>query len=169
MMLQACLCAEVALIQAAITKGFGKHILVIVFDNPRDITSIAIYYQASTTVAILAQNLSKMSFGVTLLKLIPGRWRYVCWFAIISLTMIAIPLAVIPWVQCIPFEKGFDNRIPGRCMDKSIPIGYGMFAATWAAIMDFALALMPWVLLWNVQMRMKEKIGVAIAMSLGLL
>lgn len=39
----------------------------------------------------------------------------------------------------------------------------------YSAIMDFSLALIPWRLVWNLQMRPAEKVGVGIAMSLGLL
>lgn len=35
--------------------------------------------------------------------------------------------------------------------------------------MDVCLALLPWKVLWGLQMRRIEKIGVALAMSLGLL
>ncbi len=35
--------------------------------------------------------------------------------------------------------------------------------------MDFALALVPWVLMWNIQMDRREKLGVSVAMSLGVL
>jgi len=35
--------------------------------------------------------------------------------------------------------------------------------------MDISLALLPWKVLWNLKMRTAEKIGVGIAMSLGLL
>jgi hypothetical protein len=35
--------------------------------------------------------------------------------------------------------------------------------------MDVSLALLPWKIIWNLQMRLAEKIGVGIAMSLGLL
>jgi len=34
---------------------------------------------------------------------------------------------------------------------------------------DFVLALLPWTIVWNVQMQKKEKIGIAVAMSLGVL
>jgi hypothetical protein len=34
---------------------------------------------------------------------------------------------------------------------------------------DFVLALLPWTLVWNLQMKKKEKIGIAFAMSLGVL
>jgi hypothetical protein len=35
--------------------------------------------------------------------------------------------------------------------------------------MDISLALLPWSIIWNVQMRIPEKIGVCLAMSLGIL
>jgi len=35
--------------------------------------------------------------------------------------------------------------------------------------MDITLAMIPWKLIWGLQMRKKEKIGVAIAMSMGVL
>jgi hypothetical protein len=41
--------------------------------------------------------------------------------------------------------------------------------AVWAAIMDISLALLPWKVLWKLQMRFAEKIGVGVAMSLGIL
>ena len=39
----------------------------------------------------------------------------------------------------------------------------------WAALMDISLALLPWKILWGLEMRTAEKIGVCLAMSLGLL
>jgi len=35
--------------------------------------------------------------------------------------------------------------------------------------MDITLALLPWTLIWKLQMKKKEKAGVAIAMSMGIL
>ncbi len=35
--------------------------------------------------------------------------------------------------------------------------------------MDFVLAIFPWLLIWGVQMKTPEKIGLIIAMSLGIL
>lgn len=31
------------------------------------------------------------------------------------------------------------------------------------------LALLPWTIIWNLQMKGKEKLGVAVAMSMGIL
>lgn len=35
--------------------------------------------------------------------------------------------------------------------------------------MDFVLALLPWKVIWKLQMKRKEKVGVALAMSMGIL
>jgi hypothetical protein len=35
--------------------------------------------------------------------------------------------------------------------------------------MDFILAILPWKLLWSLQMKSHEKIGVAVCMSIGVL
>lgn len=39
----------------------------------------------------------------------------------------------------------------------------------YSAAMDFVLALLPWQIIWNLQMKRKEKFGVAVAMSMGIL
>ena len=38
----------------------------------------------------------------------------------------------------------------------------------YSGAMDLALSILPWKLLWSLQMQKKEKIGVIIAMSMGL-
>lgn len=39
----------------------------------------------------------------------------------------------------------------------------------YSAAMDFALALIPWIMMWSLQMKKAEKIGLSLAMSLGIL
>lgn len=105
-----------------------------------------------------------------------------------TLSVFAVPIIVLPWVQCRPLVKTFVDIYPGECIDKSHSIRYGEFQAgmsnygmytrsriladhktVWAAAMDISLAVIPWKILWRVQMRLAEKIGVGIAMSLGVL
>jgi len=44
-----------------------------------------------------------------------------------------------------------------------------MTLSVYSATMDLSLALLPWTLVWKLQMKPAEKIGVAVAMSMGLL
>jgi len=43
------------------------------------------------------------------------------------------------------------------------------FVVGYSAATDFALALLPWKIIWNLQMEGREKFGVAVAMSMGVL
>ncbi len=39
----------------------------------------------------------------------------------------------------------------------------------YSALMDISLALLPWKIVWKLQMKKKERVGVAVAMSMGVL
>jgi hypothetical protein len=80
-----------------------------------------------------------------------------------------IPSATLLWVQCTPIEKAWKPELDGKCWDPKFSIRYGIFNAAWCAGADIALAMVPWKLLWGLQLKTKEKIGVGIAMSLGVL
>ncbi|USP80353.1 hypothetical protein yc1106_07627 [Curvularia clavata] len=160
------LLGQVILVQLNINLGFGKHAFDIDFGNFERIT----YYGASgLTISVVAITLSKISFGITLFRLTEGWLRaYVC-FAIATLFIFAVPAGVLPWVICKPLAKTFVDIIPGTCINKEPTVMYGRFQAIWSAIMDISLALIPWKIIWNLQMRTAEKLGVGVAMSLGVL
>lgn len=88
------------------------------------------YYGASgLTISIIAITLSKISFGVTLLKLTDGWARYYVYFAISNLAIFAIPIAIIPWILCRPITKTFVDIIPGTCVDKTPSVQFARFQA----------------------------------------
>lgn len=147
---------------------------------------IALYGATGLTVSTFAITLSKISFGVTLTRLTDGWPRQYVYFAMATLAIFSIPTATLPWFLCKPLVKSFVSILPGTCMDKGPSVNYARFQASkisilipyttevltnpvWAALMDISLALIPWKVLWGLQMRTAEKIGVCLAMSLGLL
>ena len=66
-------------------------------------------------------------------------------------------------------EKAWNPSVEGTCRDSTGAIKYGIFNAAWCAFADFALALLPWNLIWGLNLRLREKIGVGVAMSMGVL
>jgi hypothetical protein len=50
-----------------------------------------------------------------------------------------------------------------------IPLPDAHMRTGYSGIMDFILALLPWKVIWKLQMKRKEKFGVALAMSMGIL
>jgi hypothetical protein len=89
---------------------------------------------------------------------------------VIALTNIwAIATIILIWTRCSPVEKSWNPYLPGTCWD-IMNLNYIGYAGTaMSAAFDFVLSLLPWKIIWGIQMNMREKFGVGIAMSLGLL
>ncbi|KAH7146106.1 hypothetical protein EDB81DRAFT_842367 [Dactylonectria macrodidyma] len=162
-----CLVLYAALTTASCQKGIGMHLT----DIPPDHLSEAIkLLYVGEFFAIVAVAVSKTSFAVTLLRLAERPWHsYVLWFIIVSLNSIMLLCGIFQFVQCSPTEKLWNLGVPGACWDPRININYAIFAGSYSAAADFILALFPWLLIWHLQMRKREKVGVAVAMSLGIL
>ena len=96
----------------------------------RNVDTMMYYGAAELTIYTVAIALSKISFGITLLRLTQGWTRLVVCFAISTLAIFAIPATVIPWVQCKPLAKTFVDFIPGTCINKNPSIVYGRFQAS---------------------------------------
>jgi hypothetical protein len=88
-----------------------------------------LYGAAELTIYTVAIALSKISFGLTLLRLTDGWIKLVVYFAISTLAIFAVPATIIPWVQCRPLAKTFVDFIPGECIDKRPSVVYGQFQA----------------------------------------
>lgn len=73
------------------------------------------------------------------------------------------------WVQCSPIQKSWNPLVGGTCWDPRFAIVYGIVAAGYSGVMDLALAILPWNIIMALQMQTKEKVGVALAMSMGVL
>lgn len=157
---------EAILTQVGQHFGFGKHIADIPVEN---LPIIAVGISVGASISCFASTFSKISFGVSLLRLTTGSLRWFVWFCIVSLFLVMLPSAMNTWIQCRPMQKIWDDSIQGSCWPVSVAVNYGIFNAAWCAVADFALALLPWKLIWGLQLRMKEKIGVGIAMSMGML
>lgn len=121
------------------------------------------------TISCFAATFSKISFGVTLLRLFKGKIYVFVWVCIVALFLTMLPSAFLSYFSCRPLAKLFDPFLDGTCWPGSVTRDYGYFNAAFCAIIDFALALLPWQLLWGLQLKTREKIGVGVAMSMGLL
>lgn len=157
---------QAVLTQVGQSFGFGKHARDIPVKN---MPVIAVGMSVGASISCFSSTFSKISFGVTLLRLTSGKVRAFVWFCIITLFLVMIPSALNTWIECQPMQKVWDNSLPGKCWPASVTVNYGIFNAAWCAVADFALALLPWYLIWDLQLNRREKLGVGIAMSIGVL
>lgn len=162
---QVCILIESALLTHITTLGYGLHIWD--FD-PNNFQPVMLPTTVAVTFAVTAAVWSKTSFGFTLLKITDGWIKKFAWFCIISMNIAMGVAALMPWVSCAPIQKVWDLSVTeGSCWDIHTTAYYDIFAGGYSALMDITLALLPWKFLWGLQMKPKEKIGVGIAMSMG--
>ncbi len=123
------LLANASISQRTVALGYGQHIDEIATEMPRKIREILMYLQVLSGVVLISTTLARISFAATLLQLSNQKEKRFVWFAITTLPAVAIPAIVFPFISCIPYDKIFDDSIPGKCMDEGVGIGYFIFEA----------------------------------------
>ncbi|OAA61767.1 hypothetical protein SPI_04626 [Niveomyces insectorum RCEF 264] len=161
------LTAGVALNVIDVGVGYGRHTWDV---SPAHIAEIITNGTISGTLILLAACYSKTSFACTLLRLPIGWMRYLVWGIIVTLNVTMHLSALSIWIECPPgppptAAKG--AAAPRLCLPIPVAVWFGIAVSIYSAVVDFTLALLPWKFLWNLQMQRREKIGVLIAMSMG--
>ena len=150
----------------SVLEGLGKHIYDVPVEN---LAYLGILGNITGTFSILAAVWSKTSFALTLLKLMHGDMKALLWFFIITANIAMYLNALFLWFRCTPVAKTWNPYLEGTCWSPEVYPIFGMCAAGYSALLDFILALLPWKILWGLQMKAREKFGVGIAMSMGIL
>jgi lysylphosphatidylglycerol synthetase-like protein (DUF2156 family) len=154
--------------QRVINYGFGKY--------PCDISPQSNFSRIAFEGGGLGSNFmifaiiwSKTSFGITILRLARDKLRILV-ICVMVLMNVAMGLqAVFVWVKCDPVQKNWQPSLKGKCWPLEVSNGYAVFSGALSGVCDIFFALLPWHLLWRLTMRKKEKIGVVVAMSMGVL
>ncbi|KAK4168751.1 hypothetical protein QBC43DRAFT_105852 [Cladorrhinum sp. PSN259] len=150
-----------------VRHGFGLHQTEIPFEN---LGVFGIISNISGFASVLAVVNSKTSFALTLLRLVTDRWmRWFIYGLLVLLNVTHYISAVFFWVSCDPPKKTWNPTVEGTCWPIDVTINFSIFVGSCSAFCDFALAILPWRILLRYNMYNREKVGVAIAMSMGIL
>ncbi|KAJ5339261.1 hypothetical protein N7541_011209 [Penicillium brevicompactum] len=163
-----CLVAYAAVCHVAADLGLGQH-LVVVQEHPDNLIQVALLCNIGESLAIMACTLGKTSFAVTLLRIVVHRWMvFVLWFVIVTMNVVNILAALFVFLQCKDPRHLWNPMIPSECWPSDVFTNFSLFVGAYSGAQDFVLALLPWTIVWSLQMKKKEKLGVAFAMSLGI-
>ncbi|KAJ5577303.1 hypothetical protein N7535_004229, partial [Penicillium sp. DV-2018c] len=131
------------------------------------IYSTAVKYELFSQVAgIMAIGVGKAAVGVFLLRIVRNKiqiWFIWVFLAITAFITTFASITVI--VQCIPVERSWNRTVPGHCWLDFSKVGYTV--GSWFVAVDFSFAILPWFIVWDLNMKRKEKITVACGLSLG--
>jgi hypothetical protein len=118
---------------------------------------------------LIGQTLSKTAFAVTLLR-ITNKWqRAILGFCIVSMHVYMATKLFVTWAKYCD-QKNYQNswRMQGFCINYTFVQGLKTGGNVYNITMDFVLALFPWMVVWKLNMKTWEKIGLCAAMSLGM-
>jgi hypothetical protein len=111
---------------------------------------------------------AKAAIAFFLLRIVFKTWHKVMiWLCIISNTLLATFGTIAVFIQCTPVQKFWDFAVPGECWLDFASIG--LVVSAYAVAMDFTLALAPCFIIWELNMKRKEKILIMSGLSLGVL
>ncbi|KAI0600395.1 hypothetical protein F4775DRAFT_545642 [Biscogniauxia sp. FL1348] len=127
-----------------------------------------ILVSVSSCGTLLGQAWSKSAFAVSLLR-ITNRWQQaILWFCIATLNMVAIVKIFLSWAKYCD-QRLYQNywRMQGFCIDYYFTQRFKVFGNVYNIVMDFVLAIFPWLVVWKLKMTKWEKVGLCWTMSLG--
>ncbi|KAK8113050.1 hypothetical protein PG984_013576 [Apiospora sp. TS-2023a] len=146
--------------------GFGQNMWTL---SPDDAASAVFWEMMCQAAAVISLALAKISLALFLLRIAAITWHKIAiWVSIITLAIISISASVVLWTQCRPANKIWDReRVDGICDVPLTPVATTL--GSWCVVVDFFLALFPWLFIWDLNMPRGEKITIAGNMSLGIL
>ncbi|KAK7952814.1 uncharacterized protein PG986_008542 [Apiospora aurea] len=110
-------------------------------------------------------SLTKTSFAVTLIPITRAWQRGVVWFIISSLNVVFAIHIILLWRPFCQGETPYDLHV--SCWDASHAVTLNIFSSLYSSVADFVLALLPWKVLMDLQMKKSERISLAIGMRFG--
>ena len=112
----------------------------------------------------------KSSICITLMRIAQKRGYLIL---LKTLVVLAAGLSsvgiVVVFNQCHPLNKYWDKTVPGTCWPPIVATVLSYAASVSNVITDFTVALTPFFLLRNIQMRAKLKFYVQLILGLGML
>ncbi|KAH7303322.1 hypothetical protein B0I35DRAFT_498578 [Stachybotrys elegans] len=120
------------------------------------------------TMVLTAPVLGKISFILTLSRLSGPKLKIFLWVLGATMASFQLVALVVQWAQCTPLEKVWNPFMPeGECLPYQINLGLSMGSAAYSGVVDLILAAIPWFVLKDLQIKKREKMGIALAMSMG--
>lgn len=112
----------------------------------------------------------KWSLGFTLVRIAGGiKWvEFTIYICLALVTSCTGGTGMYLFFQCWPVQKNWYVDMPGSCQPREIQTALSYLVAAISILTDWTFALLPILLLWNVQMKSGIKVSVIFLLSLGI-
>ncbi|CAH0047753.1 unnamed protein product [Clonostachys solani] len=150
----------------AVKSGNGKHFALLSKDEKQN----AIFWTIlGFPFGIVAFGTPKLAVASLLIRLMnPNKINKICLWAASSLCMATLlGCVVILYAQCTPAYSQWNFDVAGTCISKWVLVDYAIFAGGFSAFVDLYLAIYPASVLWTLQINLRKKIALCVALGIG--
>lgn len=157
---------NVSLTTLAVHHGFGKHSSTI---GPVATEKANFIIDIGWIFGILSFAVPKLGIAALLTRILNPSPRV--WWMIWGLTgfvgVVAVVNILIFFTSCNPPEALWHPTAGMTCRSTDVIIGYATFNGATSAFTDLALAVYPSMVLWRLQMSLRKKIALCLALGVG--
>ncbi|KAH6682206.1 hypothetical protein F5X68DRAFT_242835 [Plectosphaerella plurivora] len=116
----------------------------------------------------LAMIASKISIGWFLLRVTTSKIHiWIIYIAMASTALSGIVFFFVTMFQCSPIPFFWDKDLPGKCVDIEVIIGLAVLYSVFSVISDFIFAILPGVIVWNLQLHRRTKMLLFPLLAMG--
>lgn len=116
----------------------------------------------------LAMISSKISIGWFLLRVTTSKIHtYIIYVAMLSTAVSGIVFFFVTMFQCAPIPYFWNKSIDGTCVNIEVIIGLAILYSVFSVISDFIFAILPGVIVWNLQLHRRTKILLFPLLAMG--
>lgn len=155
------------LVTEAVRWGFGRHIYYL---TEEEATQSIRWSFIVAPFAYFFLVFGRVSFAVSLIILIgTNKWRrWFLYLLILGQFVVNLVMAGVGIGNCNPVHKAWDRDTPGTCLDPRIRRYTGYTQGVFNIFTDLVLAILPAVVISQLNLKRKLKVGLISLMGLGI-
>ncbi|KAL0935510.1 uncharacterized protein CTRU02_210101 [Colletotrichum truncatum] len=157
---------NVATAAVAVSYGYGRHVDTL---SPEQRSGAKLWSIAGYPPGLLSFGIPKLAVVALLTRIMnPSRGQKIFLWGMASLCVAnLVGFIAIIFGQCYPARSQWDPSVPGTCWDKSVLVSFATYSGAFCAFADIYLSVYPAVVLSKLQMNIRKKVALSIALGLG--
>ncbi|KAF2793898.1 hypothetical protein K505DRAFT_194204, partial [Melanomma pulvis-pyrius CBS 109.77] len=149
-----------------VSHGAGRHQNNL---TTGEVAQILRFNTLFTAMHIPCVCLIKTSILIFVLRVQNSKWVAGLIYALLALTiLVGLGTSIFIWFQCVPFDAVWNPLVKGKCISRKVYGKVGVFHGVIYSTLDLVLTMLPVIVLWNVQLKKRIKVGICFLLSLGL-